>query len=1036
MSIQIPVLDKKLDLPEETRAFLAQLKKSGFIGDIEAGDAARVVAATDNSIYQAIPQAILYPRGSQDVRCIVRTANRREFNSITFTARGGGTGTNGQSLTTGVIIDLSRHMNKILEINPQEGWVRVEAGVVKDQLNQALAPHGYFFAPDTSTSNRCTIGGMIATDASGQGSLIYGKTSDHILALKSVLANGEMLHSQPLSRNQAEKIATEETTVGQIYRQVLATCQTMKAEIDARFPPLNRFLTGYDLKHAYDEDTDCVDLSRLIAGAEGTLALVTEAKLNITPQPNFKVLVNIKYLDFQDALRHAPALVRAQATSVETIDSNVLDLARNDIVWHQVSDLLTDVPPYRMDGINILEFTAHDQAELGDKVKALLNNLKALDPHASGVIGYQICRDAESIQRIYAMRKKAVGLLGATKGSAKPVAFVEDTVVPPEQLADYILEFRHLLDSYGLHYGMFGHVDAGVLHVRPALDMQDPASEQLVREISDKVVQLTAKYGGLMWGEHGKGFRSEYGPEFFGDELFTELRKIKSAFDPNNRFNPGKICTPLGSERKQQRLVSVDARKRGWYDRQIPLASQALIGGAMDCNGNGLCFNFDAQAAMCPSFRASKDKRYSPKGRASLLREWARQAGEQGYALSNSLAEPSMWQNLRLATESTTKADFNHEVRASLDTCLACKACASQCPVKVDIPRQRALFYATYHQRYRRPWRDFLVRDGEKFFSRFAKTPRLGNLLSQNLFSKKVLAWWFGYQDIPRFSVPKLSRQLPQQVMSLTQFESAAATLTQAQIREQYVLIVQDAFTSCFNADVVAAFAKVLVQLGKTPVLLPLMANGKASHVKGFLATFQYQAGHTAAKLAGYAEQYGCPMVGMDAATTLVFRDEYRHEQIPLSETFSVLTIDEFLATQLSQGNWPNVSKAHASAYAKASAKSVTLLPHCTEQTADPRVMQRWQQIFAQVGVELNTPAVGCCGMAGTFGHEREQQGLSKQIYALSWQEQVEQHGPQLVASGFSCRCQVERMTAAKGKKGAQKPLHPVQWLARCFNEH
>lgn len=1050
MSTVVPVLDNTLDLPEETRAFLAQLKKSGFIGDIEASHGARIVAATDNSIYQAIPQAILYPRGSQDVRCIVRTANRAEFRSLSFTPRGGGTGTNGQSLTTGLVVDLSRHMNRILEINPQEGWVRVEAGVVKDQLNQALAPHGFFFAPDTSTSNRCTIGGMIATDASGQGSLIYGKTSDHILALKSVLANGEILHSQPISRQQAQQEAQQDTTIGAIYQQVLATCCELRAEIDARFPPLNRFLTGYDLKHAYHSESDCIDLSRLIAGAEGTLALVTEAKLSITPQPNYKVLVNIKYLDFQDALRHAPALVKAQATSVETIDSNVLDLARNDVVWHEVSDLLTDVPPYRMDGINILEFTAHDQAELGEKIKALLNDLKALDPHKSGVIGYQICRDAASIQRIYAMRKKAVGLLGATQGAAKPVAFVEDTAVPPEKLADYIMEFRALLDSYGLHYGMFGHVDAGVLHVRPALNMQDPASEQLVREISDQVVALTAKYGGLMWGEHGKGFRSEYGPEFFGEQLFTELRKIKSAFDPDNRFNPGKICTPVGSERKQHKLVSVDARKRGWYDRQIPIASQALIQGAMDCNGNGLCFNFDAQAPMCPSYRATKDKRYSPKGRASLLREWARQAGEQGYELSQTPAEPSLWQNIRLPSFNPADSDFNHEVRASLDTCLACKACASQCPVKVDIPRQRALFYATYHQRYRRAVRDFLVRDGEQLFSRLAKLPRLGNLISQNVISRGLLKRWFGYQDVPRYSVPALKRQLPQQVISLAELEVAAKSLTQAQIREQYVLIVQDAFTSSFNADLVAAFAQVAVQFGRTPVLLPLLANGKASHVKGFLATFQRQASATAAQLASYAEQYGCAMVGMDAATTLVYRDEYRHEQIPLSDTFHVQTIDEFLMTILKEDAAAvgELTAGTQGVSVSSSENTVTLLPHCTEQTADPRVTQRWQRIFAQVGVVLKTPQVGCCGMAGTFGHESEQQALSQQIYTLSWQTLVEQGDTPIVATGFSCRCQVERFslparntnqgrldrqTPLKKKLSKQKPMHPVQLLAQLL---
>ncbi|MCH8500294.1 MAG: FAD-binding oxidoreductase [Aliidiomarina sp.] len=1015
MSAVIPSLDLTLKLPEDTRAFLVELRKAGFIGDIDASESARIVASTDNSIYQLVPQAILYPKGTQDVRCILRTANSERFQPIRFTARGGGTGTNGQSLTDGVVIDLSRHMNRVLEINLQEGWVRVEAGVVKDQLNQALANHGYFFAPDTSTSNRCTVGGMIATDASGQGSLVYGKTSDHVLGLKSVLASGEVITTQPISVADAQRESEKGGTLGKIYQQVLATCVGLRAEIEQRFPPLNRFLTGYDLRHTYQPASAIIDISRLIAGAEGTLALVTEAKLNITPTPQYKVLVNIKYLDFQDALRHAPELVKAQATSVETVDSNVLDLARKDVIWHDVSDLLTDVPPYRMDGINILEFTATDQSELGDKIKALITQLKGLDPHKSGVIGYQICREADSIQRIYAMRKKAVGLLGATVGRAKPVAFVEDTAVPPDRLADYILEFRALLDSYGLHYGMFGHVDAGVLHVRPALDMQDPASESLVREISDQVVALTAKYGGLMWGEHGKGFRSEYGPEFFGEQLFTELRRIKTVFDPRNRFNPGKICTPLGSERKGDKLVSVDSRKRGWYDRQIPAVSQELLSGAMDCNGNGLCFNFDSSAPMCPSYRASKEKRFSPKGRASLLREWARRAGQVGFILRPTIQEPSIWQNQRLPK--ATGQDFSDQVRESLDTCLACKACSTQCPVKVDIPRQRAVFYGHYHERYRRPMRDYLIRSSETSIARLARFPRIANLLTQNPVARGLQKALFAYVDTPKFSVPRLENRLPKAVLTFAQFRQQAETLIDADIAERYVFILQDTFTSSFNAGVVAAFARVALALNIVPVLLPLQANGKPAHVKGFLQTFRRQASLAAETLSDLSRQYPTAIVGMDAATALIYRDEYRHEEIPGSDDFEVLTIDEWLQNVL-HDRQHELSKSR-----QEEGVAATLLPHCTEQTALPQVRQRWQQIYQSFGVSLSSPAVGCCGMAGTFGHESEQQGLSEEIYQLSWLPALANSQGPVVASGFSCRCQVERHSGVK-------PPHPIEWLS------
>ena len=513
----LPRIDHQTHLPVIFDNFANALKSSNFTGDINASYSARLAVATDNSVYQQLPQLVIHPRTQQDIVILSKTSNDTTFADIKFSARGGGTGTNGQSLTPGIVVDLSKYMNKVLEINVEAKWVKVEAGVVKDQLNDFLRPHGFFFAPDLSTSNRATIGGMINTDASGQGSLVYGKTSNHVLALTSVLANGEVLNTEPMSIEQAEKLAQEDSSHGQITKQVLASSLDNRALILEKFPRLNRFLTGYDLENVLqakdDDELNTFDLSRLITGSEGSLAFVCQAKLNITPISPAKTLINIKYDSFDSALRHSPFLVEAKATSVETIDSKVLNLAKQDIVWHSVSDLITDVPNKVMDGINIVEFNGTTVQALAEQVEELTKGLDATiaSDNTGGVIGYQVTSDLGSINKLYAMRKKAVGLLGNTDGSQKPLAFAEDTAVPPENLADFIAEFRALLDSYNLHYGMFGHVDAGVLHVRPALDMCDPEQEKLLRTLSDKVVKLTAKYGGLMWGEHGKGYRSEYG---------------------------------------------------------------------------------------------------------------------------------------------------------------------------------------------------------------------------------------------------------------------------------------------------------------------------------------------------------------------------------------------------------------------------------------------------------------------------------------------------------------------------------------------
>ena len=609
--------------------FAETLKQDiAFTGEINCQYGARLAVATDNSIYQRLPQLVVHPRTKQDVQMVTKLAATDEYSTVKFSARGGGTGTNGQSLTPGIVIDLSKYMNRILEINVEENWVRVEAGVVKDQLNDFLRPHGFFFSPDLSTSNRATVGGMINTDASGQGSLVYGKTSDHVLALSSVLASGDVLETQPISIEEAKDIAEQNTPYGRIINQVFASCVDKRDEILAKFPRLNRFLTGYDLEHAVSDDHKNIDVSRLITGSEGSLAVVCEAKLNLTPISVAKTLINIKYDSFDSALRHSPTLVAAKATSVETVDSKVLNLAREDIIWHSVSDLIQNVEGKVMDGLNMVEYNGESVAQLADTVAKLTAQLDEDIVNNTGVIGYQVTSDLASINRIYAMRKKAVGLLGNTKGAQKPLAFAEDTAVPPEKLADFIAEFRTLLDSHNLQYGMFGHVDAGVLHVRPALDMCDPEQEKLLRVVSDEVVKLTAKYGGLMWGEHGKGYRSEYGPEFFGESLFTELRRIKTVFDPNNQMNPGKICTPINSD---ETLVSVDDIKRGTFDRQIPIEVKTSFKAPMECNGNGLCFNYDANSPMCPSSKITRDRRHSPKGRAGLMREWLRLVEAKGF---------------------------------------------------------------------------------------------------------------------------------------------------------------------------------------------------------------------------------------------------------------------------------------------------------------------------------------------------------------------------------------------------------------------
>jgi FAD/FMN-containing dehydrogenase/Fe-S oxidoreductase len=1005
----LPVLDSNNALDQQYLDYLAALAQAGFSGDIETQYSSRLAMATDNSIYQKLPQAIVYPKHIQDLTCIGQVV--QAFSDVVFSARGGGTGTNGQSLTSGIVVDLSRHMNQILEINAEEQWVKVQAGVVKDALNDALRPFGYFFAPDLSTSNRATVGGMINTDASGQGSLVYGKTSDHILGLTSVLANGDVLTTEPTAIS--ECLEHSQPSYQAIAAQIQTSCVEKRDAILAKFPRLNRFLTGYDLEHAFAPDTQQFDISRLIAGSEGSLAFVAEAKLNITPIAKHKALVNIKYNSFESALRHAPKMVAANATSVETVDSKVLNLARADIIWHMVSELITDVPNQEMLGLNMVEYNSNDEAQIKARIAALSAELDDdIKTHRGGVIGYQITYEVSDIQKIYAMRKKSVGLLGKTDGAKKPIAFAEDTAVPPENLADFIMEFRELLDAHKLDYGMFGHVDAGVLHVRPALDMNDPQQEVLLKQISDQVVALVAKYGGLMWGEHGKGYRSEYAPAFFGDELYAELRKIKAVFDPQNKMNPGKICTPIDSDAT---LVQVTDTKRGTYDRTIPVVFKEEFAPAMSCNGNGLCFNYDTTSPMCPSSKITSDRRHSPKGRAGMIREWLRLLAQQGVkvdALTAQQFKSSWWTRMVNTNSAKSSDDFSHEVFEVMDECLACKSCSAQCPVGVDVPDFRAKFLAIYYQRYSRPVKDYLVANIEKMAPLLAKMPRLVNFFTNLGLSKLLLKESIGYVDTPLLSTPTLAS------LSAGYTPFSLETLRQIQTQNntnKTVLVVQDPFTSFYDAQVVADFMALAKKLGSDPILLPFNPNGKPQHVKGFLDKFARTAQSTADFLNEIA-QFDIPMVGVDASLLLVYRDEYNKTLGEKRGDFSVLAVHEWLSQTASDA----LSNAQV---ASQPATALGLFTHCTEKTALPVSEKQWQQAFAKLNVDVDIVSVGCCGMAGTYGHEASHLANSIGIFELSWEQAIAKYPVEArIVTGYSCRSQVDRLVGAK-------PKHPLQVL-------
>ncbi|AWN50979.1 FAD-binding and (Fe-S)-binding domain-containing protein [Methylobacterium sp. 17Sr1-1] len=983
-------------------AFCAELRARGFAGDLSLTQADRTVLATDNSIYQLTPRAIAFPRERDDLVRIAKLLAEDRFAEIRIAPRGGGTGTNGQSLTDGLVVDCSRHMNRILAIDPVARTVRVEAGVVKDQLNAALKPHGLFFAPELSTSNRATIGGMISTDASGQGSCLYGKTRDHVLALTTILSDGTVWHSEPLDEAGLAAAKARPDRAGAIHREVDRLQRENAALIAERFPPLNRCLTGYDLAHIRRADGR-FDLNAVLCGSEGTLGLIAEATLNVLPLPSHMALVVLRYAGFDAALRDARALAGSGAASIETVDSTVLALAQGDPVWDGVAAYFPEDAGERARGVNLVEFVGDSEAAVEAAVARLTAILDAAGAEA-GRRGYTIARGEAEVGRLWTMRKKAVGLLGNRKGEARPIAFVEDTAVPPEHLADFIAEFRGALDRRGLDYGMFGHVDAGVLHVRPAIDMKAPGAETLVRAVTEDVVALTQKYGGLLWGEHGKGVRSEFSPKVFGP-LYPVLQAVKAAFDPRNQFNPGKIAAPAAGA-----LLTIDGvPTKGGHDRAIPPASRAAYDEALHCNGNGACFSYDPDEAMCPSWKGTRERRHSPKGRAQLMREWLRRLAEQGFdppAEARASRVQAGWRSFTarlVATLSRRDDDFSHEVHEAMAGCLACKSCTGLCPIKVDVPTFRAKFLELYHGRYLRPLRHHAVAALEPLAPWLARAPRLVNAATRLGAGRAV-----GLVHAPTLSGIDLKTEMARRGVALAD-PGALAQLTPAE-RLASVVVVQDAFTSHYDTPVLLALLDLLIGLGIRPWLAPYRPNGKPLHVHGFLGRFERLAAANAADLDAIAAT-GIALIGLDPSMTLTYRSEYR-QALPGRDLPQVRLVQEWLAARLDGGTPEPAGEPY------------WLLPHCTERATAQAAVAEWASVFRALGLRLGILPSGCCGMAGTYGHEAENRATSERIYGLSWAKPVAEKGRtgRLLADGYSCRSQ------AKIIDGVRLP-HPVEIL-------
>jgi FAD/FMN-containing dehydrogenase/Fe-S oxidoreductase len=936
--------------------FLLSLQNSGFEGDIATQKSVTVTYSTDNSIYEIEPEGVIFPRSENDIELIFKLLRQKKFHQIKITARGGGTSTNGQSINNGFIVDYSRYMNRILKIDAESMTAEVEPGVILDLLNSELEKFNLYFPPNISPSNRATIGGMVNTDACGKGSCTLGRTSDNISDLKlHVLGEENVISSKLGSQNLNKKLS-----------EILARARNLYSS-----KHLARTTTGYNIEKSFAEEN--LDLNYLISGSEGTLACVSKITVKLKKLPAKKRVALLSYKNFDAALKDARNLIALHPTAIETIDENVINLARHDIIWQDVGHLIGDSADT---SVNILEFAYDSEEEFERHEQALKQRLTQENFLFEN---HFIINHKSEIANIWNLRKQGVGLLGAMKGKRRPLPFVEDTIVPPAELANYISGFRQILKKHGVTYGMFGHVDAGCLHVRPALNMRQESDRVLIRKISDEVCELLLKHRGIIWGEHGKGFRSEFSEKFLGAEVVKIFQEIKKTFDPYDQLNCGKIASAT------QSIQAIDSvTTRGEFDENISTTIHDEFENILSCNGNALCFNLDKTLAMCPSYKATGDRRFSPKGRAMLFKEWVRENSDLPSIKKNISA--GFFKNFGTKFYNLFHKNFDSEIYQSFAKCLGCKACNTQCPIKVSIPDAKAYFLSFYFTKNFRKCQDYLIGNIEKLLLIFGQFPRTFNFVTQQRVTKFLARKIFGVTDILSISS-----------VTLKASKRSDEILHSAQNNSK-IYILRDAYSNYFHgADLQNAF-ELLTKLGFKVEFTKVFENGKALHAKGFLNQFR----KVVAKNISYLSSLKGTLISVDPSVALSYRDEYPRF---CDQKIDVLYLAEFL--QKVDVKKPAISD-----------KKYHLILHCSEQTNFGKIAEIWSEIFVKFGIKLNIIKTGCCGMSGSFGMEVQNFSDSKKIFQSNWQELLaklaQDPNNKIMVSGSSCKSQVERFSKTK----------------------
>jgi FAD/FMN-containing dehydrogenase/Fe-S oxidoreductase len=955
-------------------------------GDFFTDKKMLVLYATDASVYKEYPLAVAYPKNNYDIQKIIKFCFH---NNVPFIPRAAGTSLGGQVVGNGIVIDISKYLNKIIEINEAENWAIVQPGVVRDELNHHLKKYNLYFGPETSTANRAMLGGMVGNNSCGTNSIIYGSTRNHVLEIKGFLSNGEEIHIHALTPEALKEKTKLSTLEGDIYsfvHQKLSDKHTQE-EIKKHFPNHNihRRNTGYALdvmleQFPFAENGRPFNLSELICGSEGTLIFITEIKVNLVPPPPpYKVVVAAHFKTLEESLKATVAAMKLAPTACELMDKIILDCTKSSIEYSKYRTFVKGDPA----AILCVEFSSENKeiAQKHAKQFQLLLEKENLGYHFPFLEGTEI-------QKLWSLRKAGLGLLANIPGDRKAVAVIEDTAVAIEDLPNYILEFEQMMKKYGQQSVYYAHAGAGELHLRPILDLKLKEDRILFRTIASESAKLVKKYNGSLSGEHGDGrVRGEFIATMIGEENYQLLRTLKYTFDEKNILNPNKIVDtpPMDTSLRYE-----ENQNTKQFDTIFDFSRDGgILRAAEKCNGSGDCRKLPLSGGtMCPSYMATRNEKDTTRARANILRDF----------LTNSKEENS----------------FNHqEIYDVMELCLSCKGCTSECPSNVDIPTLKAEFLYQYYKTNGIPLRTKAIANITKLNALGSKFAGISNVFLSNKFLSNQLKKQL--KIAPQRSLPLIQKQ------TLLNYYNAIKEKQGVKERKKKVYLFIDEFTNYNDTPIGIKTINLLNILGYEIDYIEHKESGRTYLSKGLLDEAKALANFNVSVFKSWINN-DTPLIGIEPSAILSFRDEYprlvdkhlQHDAKKIAE--NCLTIEEFLYHEIEAGNI--TSKQFTT-----ETKTIKLQGHCHQKALSSVNFSAWILSLPE-NFTVDIIPSGCCGMAGSFGYEEEHYEVSMQIGELVLFPAIRNADEDTIiaAPGTSCRHQIKDGTK-------RNSFHPAEIL-------